>query len=210
MAPPSFTPFHDGQYSVLMDDLTLHLYLIDETRRTESPPGLARREFPLPLIDVTIVVPAGFVTDFASTPRWIWAVLPPFGTYQLAAVLHDFLYWDQGCTREQADEWFRIAMHQSDVNPVERDMIWETVRKGAAAAWASNAAAKAAGQPRIIPKEYRQIPPSVTWLCQGRPGGTTRRLGGPCLRMADYVTGMGPTGRPRCPRVLVLAILFRG
>jgi hypothetical protein len=26
---------------------------------------------------IVIVVPAGFVTDFASIPRFLWAILPP-------------------------------------------------------------------------------------------------------------------------------------
>src|SRR6266850_4958854 len=72
--PVPFTPFGDGQDSVLMADLK---YQIGNT-------------------NYVIIVPAGFVTDFASTPRAIWAVLPPVGQYQLAAVVHDFLYWDQG------------------------------------------------------------------------------------------------------------------
>jgi hypothetical protein len=141
IAPAPFTPFGDGQSSVLMADLK---YEIGTT-------------------NFTIVVPAGFVTDFASTPRAIWAVLPPFGTYQLAAVVHDFLYWDQGCTREQADALLRVAMEESKVGPAKRDVIWEAVRKFGGTAWADNARAKAAGQPRIIPKEDLNIPPLVTW-----------------------------------------------
>ena len=74
--PVPLMPFGDGQDSVLVAPL---LYQI------------GRSAF-------VITVPAGFVTDFASTPRAIWAILPPTGRYQLAAVVHDFLYWDQGCT----------------------------------------------------------------------------------------------------------------
>jgi Protein of unknown function (DUF1353) len=70
-----------------------------------------------------IVVPAGFVTDFASTRRAIWAVLPPVGRYQLAAVVHDFLYWDQGCTREQADTLLWVAMAESQVAPSSWPMV---------------------------------------------------------------------------------------
>ena len=39
-----------------------------------------------------VVVPAGFATDFASVPRAFWRLLPPFGEYMLAAVVHDYLY----------------------------------------------------------------------------------------------------------------------
>jgi Protein of unknown function (DUF1353) len=111
----------------------------------------------------TIVVPLGFVTDFASTPRALWAVLPPFGTYQLAAVVHDFLYWDQGCSREQADALLRVAMFESKVDARKRDIIWQAVRRFGQAAWDQNAAAKAAGSPRIIPVADLDIPPLATW-----------------------------------------------
>ena len=37
-------------------------------------------------------VKAGYVTDLASTPRIIHAILPPYGTYTAPAVLHDLLW----------------------------------------------------------------------------------------------------------------------
>jgi hypothetical protein len=103
------------------------------------------------------------VTDFASTPRALWSVIPPTGRYQLAAVVHDFLYWDQGCTRDQADAIFRVAMAESNVKPFERDLMWEAVRNFGQSAWNDNAAAKEAGKPRIIPAAYMNTPPPVTW-----------------------------------------------
>lgn len=38
-----------------------------------------------------ITVPEGFETDFASIPRVFWRVLPPWGKYGKAAVVHDYL-----------------------------------------------------------------------------------------------------------------------
>lgn len=139
--PVPLTPFADGQDSVLMAELR---YQVGTTA-------------------FVIVVPLGFVTDFASTPKALWAVLPPFGTYQLAAVVHDFLYWEQGCTREQADALLRVAMAESKVDPVKRDIIWQAVRRFGEAAWTENARAKAAGQPRVIPVADLDLPPLVTW-----------------------------------------------
>jgi len=44
------------------------------------------------LLPVTLIdVPAGYRTDFASIPRFFWRVLPPFGRYGKAAVIHDWL-----------------------------------------------------------------------------------------------------------------------
>src|SRR5581483_3844288 len=39
-----------------------------------------------------IEVPHGFVTDGASIPRPLWWLLPTWGTYSRAAVIHDYLY----------------------------------------------------------------------------------------------------------------------
>jgi hypothetical protein len=139
--PVPLTPFGDGRDSVLMADLR---YRIGKS-------------------NFTVVVPAGFVTDFASTPRAIWGVLPPVGSYQLPAVVHDFLYWDQGCTRQQADDLLRVAMAEHKVKAFERDVIWQAVRRFGDSAWATNAAAKAAGRPRIIPAEDMNIPALATW-----------------------------------------------
>src|SRR5947208_3256935 len=43
----------------------------------------------------SIVVPMGFVTDFASIPRFAWTLVgsPTGSGYALPAVVHDFLYW---------------------------------------------------------------------------------------------------------------------
>lgn len=39
-----------------------------------------------------ITVPKGFVTDFFSTPRPLWWLLPKSGEYDAPAVIHDWLY----------------------------------------------------------------------------------------------------------------------
>lgn len=40
----------------------------------------------------TFIIPRGSVTDGCSTPPELWPFIPPFGTYWLAAVLHDAGY----------------------------------------------------------------------------------------------------------------------
>lgn len=47
--------------------------------------------------DEVIVVPKGFVTNFASIPRLFWSIYPPLGygkgfNYAKSAMLHDYLY----------------------------------------------------------------------------------------------------------------------
>jgi hypothetical protein len=40
----------------------------------------------------TILIPAGYVTDFASVPMLLWSFFPPIGKYNRAALVHDYLY----------------------------------------------------------------------------------------------------------------------
>jgi hypothetical protein len=57
-----------------------------------------------------ITVPAGFVTDLASVPRFLWVVFPPHGRYAKAAIVHDWLYSHGNVSRKQADLIFLEGM----------------------------------------------------------------------------------------------------
>lgn len=96
-----------------------------------------------------IHIPQGFTTDFASVPRLLWNILPPWGTYGNAAVLHDWLYWDQGCSRKDSDDIFLEAMGVLGTPKATRLVLWSAVRAFGWLAWHSNAADRAAGVRRI-------------------------------------------------------------
>lgn len=115
--------------------------------------------------DQRIVVPKGFVTDFASIPQPLWAFgLTPQGTYSRAALIHDFLYWSQGCTRKQADRLLVIAMKESNVGKVDEFVIYQGVDKGGASSWTNNKKERKAGLPRVVPEEYlRPDDPNMKW-----------------------------------------------
>jgi hypothetical protein len=80
------------------------------------------------------VVPAGFRTDFASVPRVVTWLIPRFGAYTLAAILHDWLC-SAGIgtvvTAREADGIFRRVMRESGVPVLRRWMMWAGVRWGA-------------------------------------------------------------------------------
>ena len=42
-------------------------------------------------VEGDITVPAGFRTDLASVPRFLWAFIPPMGRYTQAVVVHDWM-----------------------------------------------------------------------------------------------------------------------
>lgn len=95
-----------------------------------------------------VVVPAGFQTDFASIPRPFWLFLPPSGAYNLAGIIHDFLYSkgvdginedgeeEEGeCSRFLADVLFREAMKTLGVPLWKRVMMYYALRAFGWIAW---------------------------------------------------------------------------
>lgn len=82
-----------------------------------------------------IRVPCGFITDFASVPRIFWNILPPWGRYGKAAVLHDWNYKRQEFTRAFCDDILDESMQALGVNWMTRHIIWLGVRTGGWVAW---------------------------------------------------------------------------
>lgn len=130
--PPQLAPFGDATYYVLASALP---YRIEEAG------------------DV-ITIPAGFVTDLASIPPLFWPVgFPRDGQYMSAAILHDYLYWDQRCKREQADVIFLEQMDRFGVGARKAGLVYDAVRRFGQSAWDQNAANKKR-QIRVIPNPY--------------------------------------------------------
>ena len=86
----------------------------------------------------TIDVPMGFKTDFASVPRLLWSIIPRWGKYGNAAVIHDFLYWMQDRTRAESDRVFLEAMLVLNVSFFMRKLIYYAVRLFGWFAWNRN------------------------------------------------------------------------
>ena len=78
--------------------------------------------------DTVLFVPKGFVTDFASVPRLFWNILPPWGKYGKAAVLHDFCYRNVICSRYRCDRLFLEAMKVLKVPFWKRQVMYWAVR----------------------------------------------------------------------------------
>ncbi len=76
-----------------------------------------------------VIVPAGFVTDFASVPRIPIAYDLCGSKANKASVVHDYLYAKGNiCTREQADAVFKEAMAITGVPTWRRNLMWAAVR----------------------------------------------------------------------------------
>ena len=106
-------------------------------------------------------VPVGFVTDFASVPRLFWSLLRPDGEYSYAAVIHDYLYWEQPCDRILADEIFKLCMEEFKIGGATVASIYAAVRIGGASAWEENAKLKALGKRRVLKKTPKD--PKIRW-----------------------------------------------
>jgi hypothetical protein len=100
----------------------------------------------------TFTVPVGFVTDFATVPRFLIWKVRPYGPYTRAAVLHDWLLvelakWTRRLNRgeilamgddmpeqhppatsREIDGIFRRAMEDLGVSWVTRWQMWAAVR----------------------------------------------------------------------------------
>ena len=145
ITPVPTVSFTDHQHAMLFDDLEYEVNTTGEK----------------------IIVPAGFVTDYASIPLSVRQYFEVGGqAYQYPAIVHDWLYWSQTTTREEADRIFDEAMKDSGVGSVKRSTIWAAVRAGGDSAWESNRKEREQGLPKIIPEPYRSPkvwPKNVSW-----------------------------------------------
>ena len=95
-----------------------------------------------------VVVMAGFVTDFASVPRPLWWLIPSWGKYGKAAVIHDYLYQTHAIqikykglytklivTRKEADDIFLEAMGVLNVAKWRKTVMYKAVRLFGWLAW---------------------------------------------------------------------------
>jgi len=80
-------------------------------------------------------IPAGFVSDFASVPRaFVW-LIPTYGDYTPAALLHDW-FWEldragaSPISIADADGLFRRCLREAGVSWPKRWAMWAAVRAG--------------------------------------------------------------------------------
>jgi hypothetical protein len=107
--------------------------------------------------DIDVEIEQDFETDLATSPRIFWALVPPFGAYEAAAILHDYLLklleryhqflmnplayleahggqappTQPPVSSVDADGWFRRIMRESGVGFVTRWSMWAAVRLAA-------------------------------------------------------------------------------
>uniref|UniRef100_A0A6H1ZSQ1 DUF1353 domain-containing protein n=1 Tax=viral metagenome TaxID=1070528 RepID=A0A6H1ZSQ1_9ZZZZ len=117
-SPLIVTPLDDGRTWKLVEPFRYHI----GDRNSEN----------------IITIPEGFVTDFASVPSIFWTLIPPYGKWGKAAVVHDFLYQFQYRTRKEADKIFLEAMGVLKVKNWRKYPMYLAVRWFGWLAWKNN------------------------------------------------------------------------
>ena len=108
-------------------------------------------------------VPKGFSTDLASVPWCFRWVFPPNGPYKDAAVVHDWLYWEQSTTKDIADSCLREAMQDSGVSGIPRGLFFWAVSTFGNNAWKHNARDRIDGYRRVVPTNYFPLSATNKW-----------------------------------------------
>lgn len=135
------TPLADGNTWVLREPFAYYL---------GSHPG-----------EEQVVVPQGFVTDFATVPSFMRWYVNNWGRHGNAAVIHDWLYWEQtersGYSRADADQIFKDGMVVLGVGSTRRTLLYWAVRLFGWWAWRRNRWDRQAGFKRVLdelPEKY--------------------------------------------------------
>ena len=96
---PEYEDLPDGRTRVLMNDVRVRIGMY-----------------------CWMTIPKGFESDMASVPRFLWAVIPPIGPYNKAALLHDYLYKTGKYTRDKTDKLFLAVSYTHLTLPTNREV----------------------------------------------------------------------------------------
>jgi hypothetical protein len=139
--PVDFRPFSDARFWIVKEPLVYRV-------------GVSKD---------SVVVPRGFVTDFASIPPALQSLIQKNSENLLPAVVHDFLYWTQTCTRAESDQLLKLAMIENRVSSTQQKAIYGAVRAAGIFAWASNREERDRAMVRILPEQWINVPRLVDW-----------------------------------------------
>lgn len=78
--------------------------------------------------ECTICVPAGFLSNGATIPRFLWWLIPRWGKYSQAAILHDYLYINKLFNIEVCDDILFEALVDLGVVEWKRVLMYYSVR----------------------------------------------------------------------------------
>lgn len=107
----------------------LNSLVVESVRSTGDRKLVSSLIWQNPVNDSYVAVPIGFVTNYASIPKFVRAIVDnDEGSIRDAAVLHDYLYSQDSVSRFDADYVLRIAMKELGAEWWKRWMVWAAVR----------------------------------------------------------------------------------
>lgn len=105
-----------------------------------------------------IQVPVGFITDLASIPKVLWWWESPHERTLAPAILHDYLYWVQACSKDESDAVMYLAMKDVGMDGIDLKSIYAGIRTPIAEeAWENNKLARDNGEMRLFKSDYALI-----------------------------------------------------
>lgn len=110
--------------------------------------------YEIPNTNEIIEIPPGLVTDLASIPSAAGILnIPKLGKHSAGSIVHDFLYWDQKCTKAQADKILVEAMKEYSSSGWEVSAVKIGLAFGGDYSWEENTNLKNKGYIKILPTE---------------------------------------------------------
>lgn len=95
-------------------------------------PDLWKIEFPIQVKlsnGSFIKVDQGFITDFASVPRFLHSIITPIGRHKLPAIIHDYLYTNHTMSRKDSDqEFLKWLMKKDPKRTIKNRLMFYAVR----------------------------------------------------------------------------------
>ena len=101
-----------------------------------------------------VIVPVGFFTDLTSIPRSLWWWESPIDKSMAPAIVHDYLYWEQPCSKKEADVILYLALGDAGMDDAKRWLIYKGVDLAGQDSWDKNTKARRAGETRFVSEAY--------------------------------------------------------
>jgi hypothetical protein len=104
-----------------------------------------------------ITVPAGFVTELGSVPKRLHWWGGKTEVSMAPAIFHDYLYWTQACTRDEADAVLHVAMTTLGAGNAKAAATYKAVSSTGLTAFKSNGERRRNGEARTFTPEYVRV-----------------------------------------------------
>jgi hypothetical protein len=108
-----------------------------------------------------IIVPAGFITDLASIPKMLHWWKGKLDRPIAAAIVHDYLYWYQQCTKKEADAIFYHGMRAKAADDFTTAAFYLAVSSFGEKPFVENSERRRNGEYRTVTAAYASKLPTM-------------------------------------------------